>query len=121
MNFTKRPGPGQIGRPSAMEAEENVRLLRRNNAATFRPVENSDDASVDNPCTLLGRVSETSTGGIDHLIDELQTLRRKLQGDGDRIQTDITKYAALSDQVTRVTKIAFESVQKLPEAPSIGA
>jgi methyl-accepting chemotaxis protein len=103
-----------------MEAEENVRLVRRNNAA-FRQVENSDDASVDNLPTLLGRVVETSTGEIERLIEELQTLRGRLQGDSDRIQTDIAKYAALSEQVMQVTKIVSDSVQKLPEAPSIGA
>jgi hypothetical protein len=120
MNFTKRPGPAQIGRPLAMETEENNRVLRRNNAA-FRQVENSDDASVDNLPTLLGRVVETSTGEIERLIEELQTLRGRLQGDSDRIQTDIAKYAALSEQVMQVTKIVSDSVQKLPEAPSIGA
>jgi methyl-accepting chemotaxis protein len=103
-----------------METEENNRVLRRNNAA-FRQVENSDDASVDNLPTLLGRVVETSTGEIERLIEELQTLRGRLQGDSDRIQTDIAKYAALSEQVMQVTKIVSDSVQKLPEAPSIGA
>jgi hypothetical protein len=120
MNFAKRSGSAQIGRPSAMETEENIRVLPHGNFA-FRQVENGDDASVDDLRTLPGRVLGTSAVEIDHLIDELQTLRRKLQGDSERIQTDIAKYAALSEQVMQVTKIAFESVQKLPEAPSIGA
>lgn len=108
MNFTKRPGPAEIGRP-----------LARDNAATLRQVENSDDTAAHNLRALLGRVLETSTGEVDRLIDELQTLRRGLQGDSDRIQTDIAKYAALSEQVMQVTKIVSDSVQKLPEAPNI--
>jgi hypothetical protein len=34
--------------------------------------------------------SKASMGEIDHLIIELQTLRRKLQTDGERIERDIT-------------------------------
>ena len=56
---------------------------------------------------------------IDNLISELQTLRRKLQTDGDRIQRDITKYAELSQQVMQLTTIISDSVKKLPGAPSI--
>jgi hypothetical protein len=58
MNFTKPPGPAEIGRPLAMEAEENIRVLARGN---FRQVENGDgEASADSLRALLGRVSETS-------------------------------------------------------------
>jgi hypothetical protein len=64
-------------------------------------------------------VSETSKREIDNLIDELHVLRRKLQSDTDRIQRDIANYAAVSDQVMQLTKIISESMQKLPEAPSI--
>jgi hypothetical protein len=56
---------------------------------------------------------------IDNLISELQTLRRKLQTDGDRIQRDIAKYAELSQQVMQLTTIISDSVKKLPGAPSI--
>jgi hypothetical protein len=120
VSFAKKPRPAEIGRPSAIEAEENIHLWPR--SGTFCQVENSDgEASADSLRDLLGRVSATSTGEIDNLINELQALRRKLQGDSDRIKTDIAKYTALSEQVMQVTKIAFESVQKLPEAPSIGA
>jgi hypothetical protein len=57
--------------------------------------------------------------GIDNLISELQTLRRKLQTDGDRIQRDVAKYAELSQQVMQLTTIISDSVKKLPGAPSI--
>jgi hypothetical protein len=119
MNTYKRPGPADISRPFAMEADQNIRGLRRDSAATFRQVENGGDTSAHNLRDLLGRVLETSTGEVDRLIDELQTLRRRLQGDGDRIQSDIAKYAELSEQVMQVTKIVSESVHKLPEAPNI--
>ena len=51
---------------------------------------------------------------IDNLISELQTLRRKLHTDGDRIQRDIAKYAELSQQVMQLTTIISDSVKKTP-------
>ena len=106
-----------------MEAEENIRVLPRGHAA-FRQVreqvkESDGEASADGLNSLLGRVSETSMREIDNLVDELQTLRRRLLTDNDRIQRDIAKYAALSEQVMQLTKIISESVQKLPGTPNI--
>ena len=68
---------------------------------------------------LLRRLSKTSMDEIDSLIGELQTLRRKLQTDGDRIQRDIAKHAELSQQVMQLTKIISDSVKKLPGAQSV--
>jgi hypothetical protein len=69
--------------------------------------------------TLLRRVSNTSIGEIDNLISELQTLRGKLETDGERIERDIAKYAELSQQVMQLTTIISESVGKLPRGPEI--
>jgi hypothetical protein len=51
---------------------------------------------------------------VDRLIVELQTLRRKLQTDGDRIERDIMQHAALSEQAAKLTQIVFEGVKQLP-------
>ena len=83
--------------------------------STFRRPEGGDgEMSTENLGNLLRRVSKTSMDEIDNLIGELQTLRRKLQTDGDRIQRDITKYAELSQQVMQLTTIISDSVKKLP-------
>jgi hypothetical protein len=68
---------------------------------------------------LLAQLSRTSLSEIDSLISELQTLRRKLQADGDRIERDIANYAELSHQVMQLTTIISDSVKKLPGAPGI--
>ena len=89
-------------------------------SAGFRQTESGKgDVSADNLSGLLGQVSKTSIGEIDSLISELQTLRRKLQSDGERIQSDIAKYTELSQQVMQLTAIITDSVKKLPSAPSI--
>ncbi len=72
------------------------------------------EASSQNLGNLLRRVSKTSISEVDNLIGELQTLRRKLQTDGDRIQRDIAHYAELSQQVMQLTIIISDSVKKLP-------
>ncbi len=68
---------------------------------------------------LLRQLSRTSLSEIDGLISELQTLRRKLQADGARIERDIANYAELSHQVMQLTTIISDSVKKLPDARGI--
>jgi len=118
MRFYRRPGPADIGKPLAMQAQDIFRVFEPNHV---RQGGNDNDAFVANLPTLVAEALEISTGEIDHLIDELQTLREKLLDDSDRIQTDIAKHAALSEQVMQVTKIVSDSVHKLPEVPSITA
>ena len=64
--------------------------------------------------TLLRQVSKNSIGEIDSLIVELKTLHKKLQTDGDRIQSDIAQHAELSQQVMQLTNIISDSVKQLP-------
>jgi hypothetical protein len=89
-------------------------------SASFRQTENGDgEPAAENLGNLLRRVSKASVGEIDNLIGELQTLRRKLQTDGDRIERDIAKYAELNQQVMQLTTIIFDSVKKLQRASGI--
>ena len=89
-------------------------------APAYRQTKSGDsELSSENLGNLLRRVSKTSISEVDNLIGELQTLRRKLQTDGDRIQRDIAKYAELSQQVMQLTTIISDSVKKLPHGPRI--
>jgi hypothetical protein len=98
------------------ELEGSIQKLARAGTA-LRQAESSDE--VENLGTLLRQVSSTSIREIDHLITDLQTLRRKLQTDGDRIQRDIAEHVELSQQVMQITTIISDSVKKLPGASSI--
>ena len=77
------------------------------------------DAEIDNDkmpeslSDLLSRVSRSSTGGIDSLIDEFEQLRGRLRTDGERIQRAIEEYNALSQQLMEMTKSISESVEKV--------
>ncbi len=119
MNLVKPLGSVKIGNSTEVEVEGNIRELVRDNAA-FRQAENSDgETATSNLSALLGRVSGNSTREIDNLIAELQTLRKKLQADGNRVRRDIEEYAALSQSVMQLTKIISDSVKKLPDAPGV--
>ena len=105
---------------SGSEIGRNIPKLARTGAA-FRQTESGDDeSSAENLGNLLRHVSKPSMGEIDNLISELQTLRRKLQTDGARIERDIAKYAELNQQVMQLTTIISDSVKKLPRASGSG-
>jgi hypothetical protein len=78
-----------------------------------RAAESDDGPMTEDLSDLLGRVSETSMGGIDSLIGEFEQLRGKLRTDGERIQREIEEYNALSQQVMQLTKGISESVEKV--------
>ena len=113
----KRPASAEIDESSEAEVL-NIRELMRE-GATFRQAESSDGETSATLRSLLDRVSETSAREVDNLIDELQRVREKLRDDGSRIQRAIEEYAALSQQVMKLTEIISESLQKLPNASRI--
>ena len=102
-----------------MEAEGNIRSLPRGMTGFRRPSHTDVEAAPESLNSLLGKASETSAHKIDNLIDELHTLRGRLQNDSDRIQRDIAKYAALSEQVMQITRIISDRVKKLPDTSVI--
>ena len=121
MNIARPLETAEIEKSLEVEIGGNIQELARGSSAVFRPDEASDaETSPDNLAALLRRVAEASTREVDGLIGELQSLRRKLNMDGNRIQRDIAEYAELSQQVMQLTNIISESVKKLPAAPGIG-
>lgn len=103
-------------KPSEPELEGNIRKLASANAAAWQSEREDAQIPTGNLGSMLGEVSKASMEEIDRLISELQTLRRKLQTDGERIERDITTYAGLSQQVMQITAIITDSVKKLPGA-----
>jgi hypothetical protein len=101
------------------EIARNIPKIPRTGAA-FRAIESGDgEPSTESLGNRLRQVSRRSIGEIESLISELQTLRRKLQTDGARIEQDIGKYAELNQQVMQLTSIIFDTVKKLPGASGI--
>ena len=102
-------------KPPEPELEGNIRTVVWDSAAARKAVQDEDDQmSAGDLAATLRETSRVSIAEVDRLIGELQTLRRKLQTDGDRIERDIMQHAALSEQATKLTQIVFEGVKQLP-------
>ena len=95
-----------------------IQALERPGAAFHHPENADDEMSGENLGTLLGRVTERSTREVETLIDELQGLRRKLEADRVRIQSEIAKHSELSQAVMQLTSIISDNVKKLPNPTS---
>ena len=101
-------------KPTEPELEGNIRKPTSASVAVWQAESQDAQVSAGGLGAMLGEVSKVSMEEIDQLISELETLRRKLQNDGDRIERDIRQHAALSEQATRLTKIVSEGMKQLP-------
>jgi hypothetical protein len=102
-------------KPLEPELEGNIRTVVWDSTAARKAVVGEDDQmSADDLAAMLRKTSRVSMDEVDLLIRELQTLRRKLQTEGERIERDIAEYATLSAQSTQLTKIVVDGVKQLP-------
>ena len=119
MKSAKPNGSAEINQSLEAEISANINELTRTSSA-FRQVEIAgDEIAANSVGPFLRRISESSRREIKHLIDELQTLEKKLETDGDRIQRDIEEYANLGLHVMQLTTIIADSVKELPDAPGL--
>jgi hypothetical protein len=123
MNFAKPRAFTRVDNQTEIEGSMQD-LLRRESGTIRRGDDSSSDPATSDLSALLRQVSIDSTREIDRLIDDLKTLRGKLEDDGNRVQREIVGYVSLSQSVIQLTKIVSESmshVKKLPDASTIDA
>ena len=102
MNNLKPRGVTRSDKSSAL----NIRGLPQQQMGAFgRPDDKGAQAS-----SLLDRVTSESTLEIDRLIDDLNTLRRRLEDEGNRVQRDLADHSAFSQSVIQLTKIVSDSM-----------
>jgi hypothetical protein len=100
---------------SEPEIEGNIRMLVWDSASARKAAEGEDvQMSPGDLTASLREVSRVSIEEVDRLISELQTLRRTLKTNGERIERDIAEYATLSSQASQITKIVIDGVKQLP-------
>ena len=111
MTFTKSSETAEIDKPGEAQVEGEIREFVRRDVATLRRRPESDNEMVANKIgNLLQRVAGTSVTEIEKLILELQTLREKLQNEGERVQREIVEYATLSQAAMQSTRIIADSL-----------
>ena len=102
-------------KPSEPELEGNIRTMVWDSASARQAVESEDtEMSPGDLAARVRELSRVSIGEVDRLIGELQTLRRTLKTNGERIERDIAEYATLSSQASQITKIVVDGVKQLP-------
>jgi hypothetical protein len=111
----------KISQSSEIDVGGNIHelLVTRPSGAIRQADVVGDEIAVNSVVPFLRRVSEASRREIKDLVDALQTLDKKLQTDGDRIQRDVEEYTELSKHVMQLTTIVSDSVKELPRAPRI--
>lgn len=75
--------------------------------------EGSRAVAADPGSRFVPGASINSVTGIDDLLGELDNLRQRLVLDVDRIQHDLTQYAALGQAVARLIWVSAESVARV--------
>jgi ABC-type transporter Mla subunit MlaD len=112
--MASRPLESVRDRSSEPDLEGNIRKLTRATASVWQAESGGAQKSAGELGALLGEVSRETTGEIDRLIMELQTLQQTLKTRGERIERDIGDYATLSARATQMTTIVSDGMKQLP-------
>ena len=106
-------------------------LKPRDPAGSAKPVQallqssafpRSDDEG-EQASSLIRGITVDSTREIDRLIDDLKSLRGRLENESSRVQRDVADHWSLSQSVIQLTKIVSDSmvnVKITSDAPSTG-
>jgi hypothetical protein len=116
MKSAKLNDSTKISQSSEIDVGGNIHelLMTRGSDAIRQADIAGDEIAVNSVAPFLRRVSAASRREIKNLVDALQTLDKKLQTDGDRIQRDIEEHIELSKHVMQLTTIIVDGVNSLP-------
>ena len=108
--------PGLVPNQSAFEIDMRT-MLRSKRANGSANVNESEEQNVE-LASQISQISFRSVQEIDHLIDGLQGVRKKLDDDGDRIQRQIGEYVTFSQSIVDLAKIVTEAMTAINELPT---
>jgi len=102
---------GQATDQASGEFEGEIREFVRKDVAPWRKrPEPSAEAPAENVSMLVQRVAGASLSEIDHVIEELRSMREFLRSEGDRVQREIAGYATVSQAAAASMKVISESM-----------
>jgi len=108
--------PGLAPNQSAFEIDMRT-LLRSKRTNGSAIVAESEEQNVE-LASQISQISFRSVQEIDHLIDGLQGVRKKLDDDGDRIQRQIGEYVTFSQSIVDLTRIVAEAMAAINKLPT---
>jgi hypothetical protein len=98
-----------INRPENGVAAIEIDMRDVLRAKKLRTMTESKGAKNDFSELVLG-ISNRSAEEIDHLVEGLRQVREKLDTDGNRLQSELAKYAEFSETVMQLTKIVSDGM-----------
>lgn len=112
--MTATTSTGQTNDQASGEFEGEIREFVRKDVAPWRSKRPDAPAETppDNVSSLVQRVAGASLGEIDHVMEELRTMREFLRAEGDRVQREIAGYATVSQAAAASMKVISESMEQ---------
>jgi flagellin-like hook-associated protein FlgL len=101
----------EIENSSELEVGRQARDLARGQGSGIK-------VTAEELAALMRRLAEAPIRELDHLINQLQTLRTQLKNRSNRIQDEVAEYSELSQQTSQLTSIIVDSVRKIPGCTS---
>ncbi len=111
--MNKAVGTTEIDNSLEVEIARSLHHSKRT-ATAPHPASAEHETMADKLGTLFGRMAKLSMSEVDNLIDELHTLRTKLEVDNNLIEQAIAQHSAHSEGVMQLTTIIADNVKKLP-------
>ena len=112
--MSKANGATEINEFLEAEIGRNIHELKRTDPASSHQENATGENSADDLGILLRRITERSTREVENLIDELHSLRKKLEADGDLIERAIAQHSEFSQGAMQLTAMIADNVKRLP-------
>jgi hypothetical protein len=110
-------GTAEIDQSLEVEIRRSLHQSKHKAAVSY-PASAEHEMTAENLDTLFRRMTKLSMSEVDSLIDELQTLRKRLETDGDLIERAIARHSEHSQGVMQLTTIIADNVKRLPNPTS---
>ncbi len=105
--------PGFEGEFRDVLRRADQRELRREQ---HNEVDAPSAASRENLTELVGRVAGTSTGHVERVVIQLQSLTDQLHSERERVNGEIAGYIKLNDHATRAMQAISAALKQLSDA-----
>ena len=105
---------------NSLESEigRNIHELKRDSIASSHQKDATRESSADDLEILVRQMTERSTREIETLIDELHSLRKKLENDNDLIERAIAQHSQFSQGAMQLATMIADNVKRLPHSTS---
>jgi hypothetical protein len=116
--MSKAAGVAEIDEFLKTEIGKNIHELKLADPASPHRENATGDKSADDLGILFREITERATSEIEDLIDELHSLRKQLEADGDLIKRAIERHSQLSQGALQLTTMLADNVKRLPQPAS---